>query len=64
MKLTNDLFKKKATFVQNVKVEMISTSQWNEHLRKVPANKTLRMCKSKKKKNRCRCDIPLTFHPV
>ena len=49
MKLTNDLFKKKATFVQNVKVEMISTSQWNEHLRKVPANKTLRMCKSKKK---------------
>ena len=49
MKLTNDLFKKKATFVQNVKVEMISTSQWNEHLRKVPANKTFTHVQEQKK---------------
>ena len=38
--IKNDRFKKKATFVRNGKVEMISTFQRNRHFRKVSVNKT------------------------
>ena len=37
---SNDLFKKKATFVRSGKVETLSNFQRNRHFRKVSVNKT------------------------
>ena len=60
--LKNDWFKKKATFAQSGKVEMISTFQRNRHLRKVLVNKTFTHVQEQKK--RCRGDIALTFRLI
>ena len=49
VKLKNDWFIKKATFVLSGKVEMISTFQQNRHFRKVSVNKTFTHVQEQKK---------------
>ena len=48
-KIKNDWLKKKATFVRNGKVEMISTFQRNQRFRKMLVNKTFTRVQEQKK---------------
>ena len=52
----NDWFKKKATFVQSGKIEMISTFQPNQDFRKVFVNKIFKHVQKQKKG-----DVATTF---